>query len=104
MFLKIQAAFRAIENELDPDKAALRNSAFREYDTNRKDSSGNAFKSRRGAKTHVSRKRPTNQRNATGDEVYEHGRWRQKRSSMDMNRAYTDWSFEDRVMITLLCM
>ena len=51
MFLKIQAAFRAIENELDPDKAALRNSAFREYDTNRKDSSGNAFKSRRGAKT-----------------------------------------------------
>ena len=59
---------------------------------------------RRGAKTHVSRKRPTNQRNATGDEVYEHGRWRQKRSSMDMNRAYTDWSFEDRVMITLLCM
>ncbi len=50
MFLKIQAAFRSIENELDPEKAKQRDQQFREYETNRKDGQGNNFKSRRGAK------------------------------------------------------
>ncbi len=35
---------------MDPEKAAQRDSQFREYETNRKDSQGNNFKSRRGAK------------------------------------------------------
>jgi hypothetical protein len=59
---------------------------------------------RRGACTHVSRKRATNIRKATQVEVYEHGRWRQKHSSADVDKAYQEWSLEDRIMITLMCM
>ena len=51
MFLKIQAAFKAIENELDPELKARRDSSFREYETARKDGSGKTFKSRRGTKS-----------------------------------------------------
>ena len=51
MFLKIQAAYRVIENELDPELRAKRDSQFREYETQRRDGSGTDFKSRRGAKT-----------------------------------------------------
>jgi hypothetical protein len=59
---------------------------------------------RRGARTHVSRKRATNRRKATDMEVNEHGRWRRARGSMRMATAYLEWSFEDRVMLTVLCM
>ena len=33
MFLKIQKAYRAIENELDPQLKANRDSQFKEYET-----------------------------------------------------------------------
>jgi hypothetical protein len=59
---------------------------------------------RRGARTHVSRARPTNVRAALKAEVMEHARWRRSRGSMDMPTAYLEWSFEDRIMLTLLCM
>jgi hypothetical protein len=58
----------------------------------------------RGAHTHVSRKRATNQRKATSTEVDKHGHWRRSRSSMRMSVAYLEWSVEDRLMLTLLCM
>jgi hypothetical protein len=59
---------------------------------------------RRGARTHVSQKRCTNTRKATDTEVDEHGRWCRKRSSMRMSVAYLEWSLEDHLMLTLLCM
>jgi hypothetical protein len=59
---------------------------------------------RRGARTHVSRSRSTNVRGATKAETMEHARWRVSRGSMDMPTAYLEWSFEDRILLTLLCM
>ena len=59
---------------------------------------------RRGARTHVSRSRSTNVRGATKAEIMEHARWRTSRGSMDMPTAYLEWSFEDRIVLTLLCM
>ena len=59
---------------------------------------------RRGARTHVSRKRVLSIRSATGAEVSEHARWRRSRQGMDMPTAYLEWSLTDRLMITLLCM
>ena len=59
---------------------------------------------RRGARSHVSRKRATNGRKASEDEVNEHGRWRVKRTSLSMQRAYLQWSIADRFQLTARCM
>jgi hypothetical protein len=59
---------------------------------------------RRGARSHVSKKRPSNVRKASPDEVTEHGRWRVERSSMSMPEAYQQWTVADRLSITQLCM
>ena len=59
---------------------------------------------RRGGRSQVSRRRPGIVRAASKLEVVEHGRWRVKRSSLDMPTAYLEWSIADRIPITLLCM
>jgi len=59
---------------------------------------------RRGANSHVTKRRGGKKRRATEVEVYEHGRWRQKRQSEDMPTRYREFTLEDRVYITLLCM
>jgi hypothetical protein len=59
---------------------------------------------RRGARTTVSKKRPTTIRKATSEEVFEHGRWRVERSGMTMPHAYLKWTIADRFAITRLCM
>jgi hypothetical protein len=59
---------------------------------------------RRGARSHVSRKRPGCVRKAFEREVTEHGRWRLRRSAMDMPTAYLEWNIPDRLILTLLCM
>ena len=59
---------------------------------------------RRGARSHVSRKRATNGRKASEDEVNEHGRWRVKRTSLSMSRSYLQWPISDRFQLTARCM
>jgi len=60
---------------------------------------------RRGGRSCVSRKRPFNIRRATSAETIEHGRWRTRGSpSGDMPTHYREWTHEDRIYITLLCM
>lgn len=58
---------------------------------------------RRGANSHVSRKRPGCRRKATDREVVEHGRWNKPREQLEMPVAYRQWSIADRLAITLLC-
>jgi len=60
---------------------------------------------RRGGRSHVSRKRALCVRKARPEEVSEHGRWRTRSSSSpDMPTHYREWTIEDRIYITLLCM
>jgi hypothetical protein len=59
---------------------------------------------RRGARTHVSRSCSANVRGATKAEIMEHARWRTSRGSMDVPAACLEWSFEDRIVLTPLCM
>jgi hypothetical protein len=59
---------------------------------------------RRGGRTHVSRRRVGCFRKATAQEIAEHGRWRASRTSMDMPTLYLEWTYLDRISITLLCM
>jgi hypothetical protein len=62
---------------------------------------------RRGARSHVSRggKFGKNRlRRATKDEVYEHGRWRRRRSGEDIDKIYQAWPLRDRIKLTLYCM
>jgi hypothetical protein len=59
---------------------------------------------RRGGRNHVSRKRPSNLRQATTAEVVEHGRWRISRSTLDMPTAYLEWSIADRTSVSYFCM
>jgi hypothetical protein len=59
---------------------------------------------RRGARSHVSRKRPSNRRKATYAKAIEHGRWKVSRGSLDMPTAYLEWSNADQVTITYFCM
>lgn len=59
---------------------------------------------RRGARTHVSKRRERCHRKATPDEVKEHGRWKQSRRHMDMPTAYLQWPLIDRIALTLFCM
>jgi hypothetical protein len=43
-------------------------------------------------------------RAATVAETLEHGIWRAIRSSEDMPNRYREWTIEDRLYITILCM
>jgi hypothetical protein len=36
--------------------------------------------------------------------VYEHGRWRQRRTKENMPTLYTEFTLMDRLNLTLLCM
>ena len=83
--------------------------ALRPYD----DTPGNTIEAkfysfhtyRRGGRSFVSRKREYNLRRATPAETVEHGRWRSRGSpSGDMPTHYREWTLEDRIFITLLCM
>ena len=57
-----------------------------------------------GARNQVSVRRRCCVRRATTLEVYEHGRWRLKRSTLPMDAMYLQWTLHDRVAITALCM
>lgn len=61
---------------------------------------------RRGCKSHVEvlRTGGHQRRKATPLEVYEHGRWRVKRSSESAPVMYREWTLWDRVQISLYCI
>jgi hypothetical protein len=62
---------------------------------------------RRGSRSHVSRRRKVGNlwtRRASTTEVYEHARWRRKRSGEKVDVIYQEWDYEDRVQLTLFCM
>jgi hypothetical protein len=62
---------------------------------------------RRGARTHVSRGGiygHNRLKKATNDQVYEHARWRRKRSGESIDKIYLDWIIRDRIKLTLYCM
>ena len=57
---------------------------------------------RRGARTHCQRKRPERyHRKATHVQVYEHARWRLKRSGEAVDVLYREWTLYERLRITL---
>lgn len=58
---------------------------------------------RRGGRSE-STKRRRGKKRATETEVYEHGRWLMKRQLENMPTRYREFTREDRVYITLLCM
>jgi hypothetical protein len=58
---------------------------------------------RRGARSHVSRSQGKF-RKATKTQVYEHARWRRRRSSEDIDIMYREWTLRDRIKITLYSM
>ena len=59
---------------------------------------------RRGARTHVSKKRDGCIRKATQLEITDHGRWRTRYTThSDMPTHYQETTLEDRLYITLLC-
>lgn len=58
---------------------------------------------RRTGRSIVSKRRARTLRAATAPETVEHGRWRVSRSTLDMPTAYLEWSYEDRICITLFC-
>lgn len=62
---------------------------------------------RRGARSHVSRRRQAGlvtTRKATPMEVYEHARWQRRRTSEPIDIMYQHWDVYDRIQLTLLCM
>ena len=60
---------------------------------------------RRGARTHVSRRHlSSNRRVASPVLIYEHGRWRLRRSSERIDLHYQHWSIRDRIVLTLYFM
>ena len=62
---------------------------------------------RNGARSQVSRQRltgATHTRKATTMEVYEHGRWRRRRTGEPIDVIYNQWPHFDRIQITLCCM
>jgi hypothetical protein len=59
---------------------------------------------RRTGRSIVSKKRVATIRVATAAETIEHGRWRLTRSSLDMPLAHLEWSHEDKIYVTQLCM
>lgn len=58
---------------------------------------------RRGAATHVSRRRLGCLRKALEKEIYEHGRWRVKKGTEPMPVHYRGWPLRDRLAITQHC-
>ena len=80
MFLKIQSAYRAIENELDPTLKAKRESQFREYESKGRDGAS-SFKSRRGAKADSTKQSKDHQ-------------WHQAQDFMNSAGAATDYQEE----------
>jgi hypothetical protein len=58
---------------------------------------------RRGGRTNSSHRGDGTCR-ATADEIYEHGRWRQRRAKESMPTLYTEFTLADRLNLTLLCM
>lgn len=56
---------------------------------------------RRGARSHVSKRRPGQYRKATKDEVYEHARWKRSRRSEEIDVIYREWTLADRIQLTL---
>ena len=60
---------------------------------------------RRGGRTHVARKRPGCIRKAEDTEITEHGRWRIRyKVHRHMPTHYLEFTYEDKIYITLLCM
>jgi hypothetical protein len=59
---------------------------------------------RRTGRPIVSKKRVVTIRAATAAETIEHGRWCMTHSSLDMPLAYLEWSHEDKICVTQLCM
>lgn len=61
---------------------------------------------RRGGRSHceIVREKKTGRKKATQPEIYEHGRWRQRRESEPIDVMYRQWSLYDRLQITLWCM
>jgi hypothetical protein len=43
-------------------------------------------------------------RKATKPQLYEHGRWRRRRSGEDIDIVYREWTMYQRLVITLFCM
>ena len=56
---------------------------------------------RRGARSHVSKRRAGMYRKASKDQVYEHARWKRRRSGEDIDVAYREWTLSDRIQLTL---
>lgn len=59
---------------------------------------------RRGARSHVSCRREGMYRKATTDQVYEHARWSRSRQSESIDVLYRQWTYRDRIVLTLYCM
>ena len=57
----------------------------------------------RGARTHSTKGGKSGTRQATKDQVYEHGRWCRRRSAEAIDKQYDEWTLEDRIRITLFC-
>ena len=58
---------------------------------------------RRGARTFSTKTSKGVTRKATKDMVYEHGRWRKRRSAEAIDKQYDAWTIQDRLHITLFC-
>jgi hypothetical protein len=59
---------------------------------------------RHGAREMVGVKQPNTRRAATGDEVYDHGRWRRRRGNEPIDKQYDRWPLSRRINLTLYCM
>ena len=97
-------------NHLYPMLRTLRDSGdpqLRPYDDRPGNSIEEKFYSmcsyRRGGRSYVSKRRG-NKLKATPTEIYEHGRWRKKRAGEDMPTRYQEFTLEDRLYLTYLCM
>jgi len=56
---------------------------------------------RRGARSHVSKRRLGQYRKASKDQVYEHARWKRSRRSEAIDVIYREWTLPDRIQLTL---
>ena len=62
---------------------------------------------RRGARTHSGRRGTQDgipSIAATGPQIYEHGRWRRRRAGEAIDVQYNEWTYQDRLPITLQCL
>ena len=59
---------------------------------------------RRGARTHCQCScRTPGHKKAAPTQVYEHARWRLKRSNQPIDQQYREWTLYERLRITLFC-